>query len=173
MVGGAVGLFAWRSCANKNEAAAPIPSVIVPPASASTNAKLDDIPLPPPVEEKPEAGPPPKIVYVQQSSGCDGKCSGSLTPELEQAIQIRGVQTRRCYNSALAVDSQLKGRVTITVRVGPGGNVCSANVTSNDMGSPGVASCAANIFRASQSYPQPHGGCVELGVPLSFVPQGL
>jgi hypothetical protein len=39
------------------------------------------------------------------------------------------------------------------------------------MGSPGVANCAANIFR-SASYPAPRGGCVDATVPMSFVPQG-
>jgi hypothetical protein len=174
MVGGAVALFAWRSCGGPSGGPAPLPSVIpTQTATASTNSKLDDIPLPPPVEEKPEAGPAPKIVSAPANLGCDGKCSGTITPELEQALQIRGAQTRRCYNQALSQDSQLKGHVTITVRVGPGGNLCAANVTANDMGTPGVANCAANIFRANQSYPQPRGGCVELGVPLSFVPQGL
>jgi hypothetical protein len=173
MVGAAVALFAWRSCSSKTDVAAPMPSVTATQtATATTNSKLDDIPLPPPVEEKPEAGPPPKIVSAPVNLGCDGKCNGAVTNELEQALQIRGAQTRRCYNSALAQDSQLKGHVQITVRVGPGGNLCSANVTSNDMGTPSVANCAANVFRASGSYPQPKGGCLEVAVPLSFVPQG-
>ena len=173
MVGAAGALFAWRSCSSHGDVATPMPSVTATEtATASTNSKLDDIPLPPPVEQKPEAGPPPKLVDMPANGGCDGKCNGTLTNELEQALQIRGAQTRRCYNQALALDSQLKGRVQITVRVGSGGNLCAANVTSNDMGSPGVANCAANIFRANQSYPQPKGGCVELAVPLSFVPQG-
>src|ERR1019366_7029758 len=172
MVGAAGALFAWRSCSGHGDVASPMPSVTATQtATASTNAKLDDIPLPPPVEEKPEAGPPPRIVSAAPGGGCEGKCNGTLTSELEQALQIRGSQTRRCYNQALAVDSQLKGHVQITVRVGSGGNLCAANVTSNDMGTPNVANCAANVFRASSSYPQPHGGCVELAVPLSFVPQ--
>jgi hypothetical protein len=140
-------------------------------ASAPTNPKLDDIPLPPPPEEKPEAGPPPRIVYVQ-GGGCDATCKGTPSSELEQALQVRGAQARRCYNQALSQDSSLKGRVTITVKVGASGNLCSANVTSNDMGSVMVANCAANIFRQSAGYPAPKGGCVEVGVPLSFVPQG-
>jgi hypothetical protein len=173
LVAAAGGLFAWRSCSSQTEVAAPMPSVTAAQtATASTNSKLDDIPLPPPPEEKPEAGPPPKIVAVPMNPGCDGKCNGQLTNELEQALQIRGTQTRRCYNAALAQDSQLKGHVQITVRVGTSGALCSANVTSNDMGTPGVANCAANVFRASAGYPQPKGGCVELAVPLSFVPQG-
>jgi hypothetical protein len=174
MVGGAVGLFAWRSCSSHSDAPAPMPSVAATQtATASTESKLDDIPLPPPAEEKPEAGPPPKIIVAPASGGgCEAKCTGQGTPELEQALQIRGAQTRRCYNQALSQDSQLKGHVTVTVRIGPSGNLCSANVTANDMGTTAVANCAANIFRASQSYPQPHGGCVEAPIPLSFVPQG-
>jgi hypothetical protein len=61
--------------------------------------------------------------------------------------------------------------VTVSVRVGPSGNVCSASVAANDMGSGNVAACAANIFR-NASYPAPRGGCVDATVPMSFVPQG-
>jgi hypothetical protein len=86
-------------------------------------------------------------------------------------LRVRGSQARRCYNQALANDSSLKGKVTLEVRIGPAGNVCSVNVASNDMGSPGVANCAANIFR-NGTYAAPHGGCVVANVPLSFVPQG-
>jgi hypothetical protein len=173
LIAGTVGVLAFRSCKNKPEAVVPIPSATVAQtAEAPSNPKLDDIPLPPPPEEKPEAGPAPKIVYVQTSGSCEAKCSGAATDQLEQALQVRGTQTRRCYNAALAQDSSLKGHVTITVKVSSSGNLCSANVTNNDMGSPSVANCAANIFRASAGYPAPRGGCVELGVPLAFVPQG-
>jgi outer membrane biosynthesis protein TonB len=170
---GAGGLYAWHAASNRADQPAPIPSTTVAQtaSAAPTNPKLDDIPLPPPPEEKPEAGPPPKIVYVP-AGGCDAKCSGQISPELEQALQIRGAQSRRCYNQALAQDSSLKGHVTVTVKVGSSGNLCSANVTANDMGSAAVANCAANIFRSNTAYPAPKGGCVELGVPLSFVPQG-
>jgi hypothetical protein len=168
---GAGGLFLWRNHAGQD--AAPLPPVAAPPpATASTNAKLDDIPLPPPPEEKPEAGPAPKIVYAQSGGGCEAKCVGTAPPELEQALQVRGSQARRCYNQALAQDSSLKGHVTIAVKVGSSGNLCAANVVANDMGSGSVAACAANIFRASSGYPAPHGGCVEANIPLSFVPQG-
>jgi hypothetical protein len=166
---GAGALFAWRSASNRSDAPVPMPSATAAQSTESSNPKLDDIPLPPPPEEKPSAAPP-RVVYAP-NGGCDGKCSGNASPELEQALQIRGAQARRCYNSALAQDSSLKGHVTIAVRIGPSGNLCSAAVASNDMGSAGVANCAANIFRSNQ-YPSPHGGCVDANVPLSFVPQG-
>jgi hypothetical protein len=165
------GIFAWRNFTNRNETPAPMPTMsVAQSATPPPNPKLDDVPLPPPPEEKPEAGPP-KIVYVQ-AGGCDATCKGAATPELEQAIKVRGMQARRCYNQALASDSSLKGHVTVAVKIGPAGNVCSASVAANDMASPGVANCAANIFRSAGGYPAPRGGCIDANVPLSFVPQG-
>lgn len=173
LVLGIVAVIGQRNCSSHASGPAPLASAFVAPSSAPpSNPKLDDIPPPPPPEEKPEAGlTAPKVVYASSAAGCDGKCSGTPPPELGQALQARAIQARRCYNQALTQDSSLRGHVTIAVRVGPGGNACSASVSTNDMGAPGVANCAANIFRAS-SYPLPRGGCVDAVVPLSFVPQG-
>jgi hypothetical protein len=165
------GIFAWRSM-SKAEAPAPAPMPTLTASAAPTNPKLEDIPLPPPPEEKPEAGPGPRIVYVSANAGCEGKCVGKGSDELTGALQVRGAQARRCYNQALAQDSSLKGHVQISVRIGPTGNVCSANVASNDMSSPSVGNCAANIFRTSGGFPAPHGGCLDVTVPLSFVTPG-
>lgn len=171
---GAGGIFAWRSLTNRNEQPAPpvVPTASVAQSAAPTDdPKLDDIPPPPPAA--PEAGPPKvKYVYVN-GGGCEGTCSEKhATPELSQALQVRAMLARRCYNQALATDSSLRGHVTLAVRIGSGGNVCSATVASNDMGTPSVANCAANIFRNGGGYPAPRGGCVDAKVPLSFVPQG-
>ncbi len=141
------------------------------PTAPPSNPRLDDIPPPPPPEEVVDAGPGLRVVSAPTGGGCEGRCVGVATPELEQALAVRGGQARRCYNQALSLDSSLKGRVSVAVRVGPSGNVCSATVASNDMGTPAVANCAANIFRAA-TYPAPRGGCVEANVPLSFVLQG-
>jgi hypothetical protein len=173
LVLGIVAVVGLRSCPNRSNGPAPAPSAAVAQsAEPPSNPKLEDIPPPPVIEEKPEAGPTgPRIVYVP-AGGCESTCSQRYaTSELTQALQVRGLQARRCYNQALSRDSSLKGHVTINVRVGPSGNVCSASVASNDMGTPGVAECAANIFR-SNTYPSPRGGCVDSSIPLSFVPQG-
>jgi hypothetical protein len=166
-------LFFWRSQSEKDHTVGPIPSASTLGQSAERpNPKMDDIPLPAPVEEKPEGGTGPRIIYVQGPSMCEGKCSGTAPPELGAALQVRASQSRRCYNQALAQDTSLRGHVTISVRIGPSGAVCSATVASNDMGTPNVANCAANIFRTSGNYPAPRGGCVDATVPMSFVPQG-
>ena len=166
-------MVALRNFSDKSKAPAPLPAASVPLApTPPANPKLEDIPPPPPPEDSADlkhAGP--RIVYVQ-AAGCDAKCVGKPSPELGPALQVRAAQARRCYNSALAQDSSLKGKVTIAVRIGPAGNVCSAAVASNEMGSPNVANCAANIFRTSGGFPSPRGGCVEANVPLNFVPLG-
>jgi hypothetical protein len=165
------GLFAWRTLGSRGGTVAPPIANTPPPLQPPVNPKIEDIPLPPPPEEKPEGGTGPRIIYVP-AGGCTEKCTGTAPPELGSVLQVRAGQARRCYNQALSSDSSLKGKVTIEVRIGPTGNVCSATVASNDMGSPNVANCAANIFRSSGGYPAPHGGCVVANVPLSFVPQG-
>jgi hypothetical protein len=169
---GIIAILFWRN-GSKEPAPPPSPAAAAPTAAetAPANPKIDDVPPPPPVEEKPESGAGgPKVIYVQ-AGGCDGKCGGAPPPELAQALQVRGAQARRCYNEALARDSSLRGHVSLAVRIGTAGNVCSVNVASNDMGTPAVANCAARILGAG-SYPTPRGGCVDATVPLAFVPQG-
>ncbi|MBV9945509.1 MAG: AgmX/PglI C-terminal domain-containing protein [Myxococcales bacterium] len=167
-----VAIVVWRRSSDRESQPAPppAPSVALAPPPPS-NPKVEEIPPPPPVEEKPEAGASgPRVVYVQ-SAPCEAKCSGSATPELEQALQVRGMQARRCYNEALARDPTLHGHLVFDVRISQAGNVCAVNVTSNDMGSPKVANCAAHIL-GSNAYPAPRGGCIDSQVPLSFVTPG-
>ena len=99
-------------------------------------------------------------------------CSGTTTPELEQAIAYRAKTAHRCYDQALANDSDLKGHVTIKVKIASNGNMCAANVSGNDMGADVVANCVANTFRAARNLPPPKGQCVEVQVPIAFIPGG-
>jgi hypothetical protein len=165
------GIVFWRRASDQSNAPAPPPAI--PSVAQSTpppNPKEDDIPPPPPLEEKPEAGAGPRIIYVQ-AAPCDAKCAGTATSELAQALQVRGMQARRCYNEALSRDPSLHGHLVFSVRIGQAGNVCSVNVTTNDMGTPKVANCAAHILGGG-AYPAPRGGCIDSTVPISFVAQG-
>jgi hypothetical protein len=56
------------------------------------------------------------------------------------------------------------------VRVGPGGQVCSARVVSDGLHDPGVTNCVVNKF-AGATLPAPQGGCAEVNVPLRFMPK--
>jgi hypothetical protein len=169
LLGGIGGIIAWKMSQKPPEP--PIVTQIVdagpPPKPKNTD---DDIPLPPPVEDAgTDAGK--KIVYTGTASQCDAKkCTGTVGSELEQTLAFRAKQAHRCYDNALTQDATLKGKVSIAVRVGANGTVCSAGVASNDMGSPTVANCVAGYFR-SGSFPAPKGGCVDVNVPLNFVPR--
>ncbi len=174
LIGGMAALLYWKSSSNAD---LPKPIVIMldaapPPATSHVE---DDVPPPPPI---PDAGPDTGPVKAQTSVGtvvnacAAAKCSGASTSELETALAFRAKQAHRCYDAALANDSTLKGRVGISVRVASTGQVCSATVASNEMGSPSVAACVANMFRQSGHFPAPTGGCVDATVPISFVPGG-
>lgn len=141
-----------------------------PPAPPPSRNNDDDIP-PPPATEDAGVDAGKKTVIVGLGSQCDAKkCTGQTTDDLSTALAFRAKQSHRCYDNALAQDATLKGKVSIAVRVGANGTVCSAGVASNDMGSPTVANCVAGYFR-SGSFPAPKGGCVDANVPINFVPR--
>ena len=51
------------------------------------------------------------------------------------------------------------------------GTTCSAGVASNELsGAPAVASCVVSNFRG-QAFPAPKGGCVDVNIPINFVPR--
>jgi hypothetical protein len=142
-----------------------------PPPPPTTGRNNDDeIPLPPPTEDA-SADAGKKIIYVQANNQCDAKkCVGTSTSELETMLAFRVKQAHRCYDQALAQDSTLKGKMSISVRVGSAGGVCSANIASNDMGSSNVGACVLNYFRGA-NFPPPKGGCADINIPINFVPR--
>ena len=169
LVGVIAAAIAWKKC---QPPPPPPPPPIVdagPPINTGRNP-VDDIPLPPVIEDAgPDAGK--KIIIVQASNQCDAKkCSGTSSSELEQMLAFRVKQAHRCYDQALAQDPTLKGKISVQVRIGAQGGVCSAGVASNDMGSPNVANCVVNYFRGA-NFPPPKGGCADINIPINFVPR--
>jgi len=167
LIGGAV---AWKMCQKPDTP----PQLVIdagPPPIRSGRNPDDDVPLPPPVEDAgPDAGK--KIVIVQGSNNqCNAtKCTGTSGVDLENALSFRAKQAHRCYDNALAQDPTLRGKVTVAVRVGANGQVCSAGIASNEMSSPNVANCVGGYFRGA-NFPAPKGGCVDVNIPINFVPR--
>jgi hypothetical protein len=58
----------------------------------------------------------------------------------------------------------------VQLRLSNQGQLCSANMAADEMQDPGLSMCILQLFRNSV-YPVPKGGCVDVAVPLSFVPQ--
>jgi hypothetical protein len=131
----------------------------------------DSVPLPLPDEPVIDSGPGQRIVTSYDPCGMK-TCTGTVTDELRTQISYRARQAHRCYDQALAQNGDLKGNVTLKVKIGSNGSVCAAAVTGNDMGTDTVANCVANTFRSSRSFPAPKGNCAELNVPINFVQGG-
>jgi hypothetical protein len=77
---------------------------------------------------------------------------------------------RACYNTGLQSDPTMSGKVTISVKIGPNGEVSSADVASNSGLSDGVANCIARKLRNAQ-FDAPGGGGSVMQVPVTFVQQ--
>jgi hypothetical protein len=60
--------------------------------------------------------------------------------------------------------------VTVSVRVGANGQSCSAGIASNEMSSSNVGACVTGFFRGT-NFPAPKGGCVDVNIPINFVPR--
>jgi hypothetical protein len=167
VIGAVIG---WKTC---QKPAAPIvvgPPDAGPPPKPSKSID-EDIPPPIAVEDAGvDAGK--KVTVVFTGNQCDAKkCSGATNSEIETALSFRAKQAHRCYDNALAQDPTLRGKVSIAVRIGSNGQACSAGVASNDLSSaPSVANCVAGYFRG-QAFPSPKGGCVDVNIPINFVPR--
>ncbi len=172
LIAGIVALLAFKKCSSGGDATRPMAYIDAAPTPHDNPD--DKLPPPPPVDEPVDSGPAQKqVVNTAAGDPCAVKsCNGTTTPDLESALAFRAKQAHRCYDQALAQDSTLKGKIGISVRVAFGGQVCRADIASNDMGSPQVAQCVANMFRQSGHFPPPKGGCVDATVPISFISGG-
>jgi hypothetical protein len=83
---------------------------------------------------------------------------------------LRG-RFRSCYQTGLNSDPSMSGKVLISARVGPNGEVSGADIASNTGLSPSVAQCIAGVVRRA-TFSAPGGGGSTLQIPVTFVQQG-
>ena len=121
----------------------------------------------------PAAAPEP-LAASAPVSACTGPCPGRVGPELVDAIAKRAKQAHRCYDTALAGDKTLRGRVTVRMTIGADGRVCQASADSDNKAMEAVASCVAGTYRANTGdlrFPPPDNGCVVVNAPINFIPR--
>ena len=99
---------------------------------------------------------------------CAGECPGTANEPLAVATRARAVQTKPCYDRALAGDPALRGKMRVTVRVANDGSVCAARMVASDLPA-SLNACVLRTLSAGGCPPQA-GGCREVTVPLSFAP---
>lgn len=167
------GLLFWKFAGSS----APEPVATTAPAPLDYERPTDN-PLPPPPPPPPEqpsatasvdAPTSPPVRSGGGKPACAGACVGDVTAALKSALAGRGGAGRRCYEKALGQNAMLQGRMTVHVKVGTNGSVCSASVGADGLHDPGLTNCILGVFRSS-TLPAPSKGCVEVDVPLNFVP---
>jgi hypothetical protein len=171
------GIVVWKVTSNNTEQPKPVATgtTSASASAAPTNTLIDEIPLPPPVID---AGPAPTVVSTGGGGGdpCSyNTCNGVVGTgsDTEHGLQMLARQTRRkCYDPALGNDPTLQGHVKVHMKIAGNGQICSANVASNDMSNASVGECAARQLQAAGRVPPPKGGCVFLDFPLNYVPMG-
>jgi len=77
---------------------------------------------------------------------------------------------RNCYQTGLNSDPSMSGKVIIAAKVGPNGEVNSADIAQNTGLSPGVAQCIAGVVKRA-TFSAPGGGGSTLQIPVTFVQQ--
>ena len=154
------------------------PAVAAPKVEETVKeAPADDIPPPPPEPEDAgvvaaPSGPAiaPKGPVVPDI--CSPRmCSGQLTEDLADALATKCRVARRCYETELANNPELKGRVSTKVRIASDGTVCNSKVESDETGDARLSACVASMFRGKVPSPG-GGGCIETVVPCNFVRGG-
>jgi hypothetical protein len=135
-----------------------------------------ELPPPPPARSIPAgaalpAAPGPSGAPAQRDPNCAEPCKGRETPELLASLRTKAGQARSCYERALANDSALAGKLEVALRVGANGAACSASIAKDTLGNAALESCALARLRGGK-YPAPTGGCVDVSVPMSFMPAG-
>jgi hypothetical protein len=94
---------------------------------------------------------------------------GSLSKEvIRRTIQRRLNEVRFCYESGLARDAELSGRLAVSFLIAPTGVVQQAVIKENTLASRAVADCVAQAMRRL-TFPAPDGGgYVQVTYPFSF-----
>jgi hypothetical protein len=163
------GLVCWK-LKGSNETHTPVATA---PIATGPSGLSEPPPPPPPVEVdagQVEDSGAARSVQVSGYNPCTAKCAGTANAALQSAIAARAGSARPCYERALRVNSALQGKLKVNVRVDPQGNVCGASVSEDAMHSAEVSNCVVGMFRSAR-FPPATGGCVDIAVPLSFVPR--
>jgi outer membrane biosynthesis protein TonB len=165
------GLVCWKmkSAPGDNPAPAPIVSMAQPEPQPTPQFA----PPPPPKIEEEDAGTDagPKVAGTGKGgtpspTGCGGKCDFASGSALNSALTSTARSAQGCYNRALRT-SEVSGSLTVSVQVGPNGQVCSAGIVNDSVHSGEISSCVLGRFRG-KTFPAPQGGCATVNIPINF-----
>jgi TonB family protein len=110
------------------------------------------------------SGPPGRINIGKQVN------AGAHITNADAVVAAMRAGFKRCYERALAQNADAEGRIALSIRVGPGGEVQSVSADTSGNLPPSVGACVSARARAAQFEP-PEGGLAVVQVPVTFVKQ--
>lgn len=118
---------------------------------------------------EPGGAAPPVQTRVVEREGCGATCDGVGSEALSQAVVRRARHARDCYDRELLRDPKTTGKLLVTLSIARDGASCTTVVTSSTMEvSTQFEGCLIRVFEGG--YPAPSEGCVQVVIPLNFVP---
>ena len=123
---------------------------------------------PPAVESAPPAALAPLYVPNRPAEYGVGDAGSGPTSNADVVIEASRASFRRCYQAGLNVDPTMEGKVLISAKLSPTGEVLSSDVTFLEGLSTDVAACIAGVVK-SASFSAPGGDGSTLQIPVTFV----
>jgi hypothetical protein len=117
------------------------------------------------------AGTETKVAGPTGVAQVGGSTASVPISDADRVIAGLRARFRNCYQAGLNSDPSMSGKVLISAKVGPNGEVSSADVASNTGLSPTVAQCIAGVVKRA-TFSAPGGGGSTLQIPVTFVQQG-
>ncbi len=116
------------------------------------------------------AGTVTKVEGPKPVVGASASVAGGSVGNANAVVARMSAGFRRCYMQGLATNPDMSGRVSVSARVGPGGEVQSVTATPSGSISAAVANCIASRVRSAQFDP-PEGGAATINIPVTLVQQ--
>ena len=116
------------------------------------------------------AGVQTKVEGPKAQVSTGASIMGGQVSNAQSVVSRMGAAFRRCYTNGLNSDPNMSGKVTLTARIGPNGEVQSVSVSTSGTISGDVAQCIANRLRSAQFDP-PEGGTATISIPVTLIPQ--
>lgn len=89
-------------------------------------------------------------------------------PNADGTVAALRNRFRSCYQTGLLTDSTMSGKVVISAKVGPNGEVSSSDIASISGLSPAVGQCIAGVVKRA-TFSAPGGGGATVQIPVTFV----
>lgn len=100
----------------------------------------------------------------------DATVAGGAVSDASRVVAQMRAGFRACYNRGLADNPDIEGKIALTIRVGPTGQVASVTAATTGSIPPAVLECVKARANAA-SFSPPQGGVAVIQVPVSFVKQ--